>query len=273
MMGILNVTPDSFSDGGRFLTIETAVIQAQRMVEDGADILDIGGESTRPATFHTSSPLDPQEELDRIIPVIQAILITMPAIPISVDTYKSCVALKAVETGAAMINDISAMRADVNMPNLISSLSVPVCLMHMPGLPTSIPSHPDYEDVVSNVRQFLEERIESAISAGILRDNLIIDPGFGFGKTVEQNLNILRRLQEICIPGVPLLSGTSRKSMIGKTLADLPPNDRLEGTAATVVMSIMNGASIVRVHDVREMSRVVRMTDAVLHAQDVPVVY
>ena len=189
----------------------------------------------------------------------------MPEVPISVDTYKSAVAIKAVEAGAAMINDISAMRADIGMSAVVSDIGVPVCIMHMPGLPTALLSNPHYIDVVTEVKTHLEARITAAISAGIERDNLIIDPGFGFGKTVEQNLLLLRRLDEISIPGIPLLSGTSRKSMIGKTLGNLPPNDRLEGTAATVVMSIMKGASIVRVHDIREMGRAAQMTDAVLH--------
>ena len=182
------------------------------------------------------------------------------------DTYKSNVAHKAIEAGAAMINDISAMRADIGMSAVAAELGVPICLMHIPGLPTAIPLCHQYSDVVSDVKSYLEERIETAIAAGIERDNLIIDPGFGFGKTVEQNLILLRRLREICVPGIPLLSGTSRKSLIGKTLGDLPLDDRLEGTSATVAISIMNGASIVRVHDVREMSRVARMTDAILHA-------
>ncbi len=266
VMGILNITPDSFSDGGRFLTQENAAIQAQKMVEDGADILDIGGESTRPATFRSSDPLDTEEELRRILPIIEYLTQYFPEIPISVDTYKSSVAIKAVEAGAAMINDISALRADLHMRKAAGKLGVPVCLMHMPGLPMNIPAHPEYKDIAAEVKIFLDTQIEAALKAGISRENLVIDPGFGFGKSVVQNLQLLRRLPELIVPGIPMLSGTSRKSMIGKTLGDLPPDQRVEGTAATVAISIMNGASLIRVHDVKEMSRVAKMTDAVMQA-------
>ena len=270
IMGVLNVTPDSFSDGGRFFTPDAALLQAERMVAEGADILDIGGESTRPATFTTGAPLDADEELRRILPIIRALSERMPAIPISVDTYKARVARQAVEAGAAMINDISALRADSAMAATVAELGTPVCLMHMPGLPTALPSTPVYTDVVQEVRGHLNERTEAALAAGIAPENIVIDPGIGFGKTVAHNLELLRRLRELTTPLYPLLLGASRKSTIGKVLGDLPPEDRLEGTAATVALSIANGAAIVRVHDVKEMTRVARMSDAIVRGWPPP---
>ena len=267
-MGVLNVTPDSFSDGGRFFVPHEALAQAVRMVEDGADILDIGGESTRPATFATGSPLDAAEEMRRILPIIQAITARMPEVPISVDTYKAAVARRAVEAGAAMVNDISALRADPEMAATVAALAVPVCLMHMPGLPTAVPAGPVYADVIREVREHLMERAEAAIAAGIAPENIVLDPGFGFGKTVAHNLDLLRRLRELTTPSYPLLLGTSRKSTLGAVLGDLPPNDRLEGTAATVALSIANGAAIIRVHDVREMARVAKVSDAIVRGWD-----
>ncbi len=264
VMGVLNVTPDSFSDGGRFLAQEEAVAHARRMVAEGADILDIGGESTRPATFRTHSPLDAEEELRRILPVIEALTAEMPGVPISVDTYKAAVAQKAIEAGAELVNDISAMRADPEMAATVAELRVPVCLMHLLGLPTAIPAHPEYGDVVREVRAHLCERAAAAVQAGIAPENIVLDPGIGFGKTVAQNLELLRRLRELTTPDYPLLVGASRKSTIGKVLGDLPPEDRLEGTAAAVALSIANGAAIVRVHDVQAMSRVARMADAIV---------
>ena len=264
VMGILNLTPDSFSDGGSYATVDAALKAADRMLNEGADILDIGGESTRPSTFASHAPLPPDEEKRRILPVIEAIARRFPAIPISVDTYKADVARCAVEAGAVFINDISALRADPDMAPLLAETDLPVCLMHMPGLPTDLPRDPEYGDVVAEVRSHLRERAEFARSAGIRPENIVLDPGFGFGKTVPQNLDLLRRLHELTDLGYPLLSGMSRKSTIGRVLGDLPPSDRIEGTAATVAMSIAYGAAIVRVHDVREMARVARMSDAVV---------
>ena len=264
VMGILNVTPDSFSDGGLFCDPDQAVMRARQMVEEGADILDIGGESTRPATFASHAPLPPDEELRRILPVIEALHAQMPGVPLSVDTYKAETAHKTLQAGAAMINDISALRADPDMGRVIANASVPVCLMHLPGLPTALPLHPEYDDVVKDVAAHLRERADAAIQAGIAADNIVLDPGFGFGKNVAQNLELLRRLRELAALGYPLLLGTSRKSTIGKVLGGLPPEDRLEGTAATVALSIANGAAIVRVHDVKAMTRVARMTDAIV---------
>ncbi len=269
-MGVLNVTPDSFSDGGRFFVPHAALEHAERMVAEGADILDIGGESTRPATFTTGAPLSANEELRRILPIIQAIAERMPNVPISVDTYKASVARQAVEAGATMINDISALRADPNMAAAVAELGTPVCLMHLLGLPTEIPAKPFYEDVVHEVREHLMERATAALEAGILPTNIVLDPGIGFGKTVAHNLELLRRLRELTTPLYPLLLGASRKSTIGKVLGDLPPEDRLEGTAATVALSIANGAAIVRVHDVKEMTRVARMSDAIVRGWPPP---
>ena len=264
--GILNVTPDSFSDGGLFLNSDDALRQSERMLEEGADFLDIGGESTRPATFADNAPLTPKEELLRIRPIIKAIATRFPALPLSVDTYKSEVASEAILAGAAMLNDISAFRADPKMPGVAVDSGVPVCLMHLPGLPRSLTPNPVYVDVMKEVKTHLLERAAAAIAVGVKAERIILDPGFGFGKTLAQNLELLRRLRELAESGYLTLSGTSRKSMIGKVLGDLPPDDRLEGTAATVALSIANGASIVRVHDVKQMSRVVKMTDAVVRA-------
>ncbi len=264
IMGVLNITPDSFSDGGQFTTIDAALQAAEGMIRDGADIIDIGGESTRPATFATHAPLPSDEEKRRILPAIAAIALRFPGTPISIDTYKAGVARSALEAGAVFLNDISALRADPAMAPLAAEAGIPVCLMHIPGLPTSLPKHPQYGDVVADVRAHLRERAEAARAAGIAPQNIVLDPGFGFGKTAQQNLELLRRLRELTDLGYPLLVGTSRKSTIGKVLGDLPPSDRKEGTAATVALSIAYGAAIVRVHDVLEMARVARMSDAVV---------
>ncbi|MCS6775700.1 MAG: dihydropteroate synthase [Chloroherpetonaceae bacterium] len=264
IMGVLNVTPDSFSDGGLFFQVDAAVAHAERMVAEGAHIIDVGGESTRPATFTSLQPLDPDEERRRILPVIARIRERLPEVPVSVDTYKAAVARDAVAAGAVLVNDISALRADPEMATTVAALQVPVCLMHMPGLPKAIPADPGYTDVVAEVVAHLKERAEAAQAAGIAPQDILVDPGIGFGKSVSDNLALLRRLPEIAALGYPVLIGTSRKSMIGKVLGDLPPEDRLEGTAATVALSIAYGATMVRVHDVRAMARVARMTDAIV---------
>ncbi len=264
VMGILNVTPDSFSDGGLFLGASEAVARARQMADEGADILDVGGESTRPATFASHAPLPVEEELRRILPVLDAVRDALPHVPLSVDTYKASVAEQALGRGAAMINDISALRADPAMAALLARAGVPVCLMHLPGLPAAIPPEPVYGDVVQDVVEHLRERARFAIASGILSANIVLDPGIGFGKNAAQNLELLRRLRELTALNYPLLLGTSRKATIGKVLGGLPPHDRLEGTAATVALSIANGAAIVRVHDVRAMTRVTRMSDAIV---------
>ena len=261
-MGILNVTPDSFSDGGRFLDPAAAVRQARKMAANGADIIDIGGESTRPG----ADPLSVEEELGRILPVIKALADSVPT-PLSVDSYKAKVAERAVEAGAAMINDISALTFDPEMGRAAARLDVPICLMHIRGNPRNMQENPVYEDVTREVKEWLAERAIAAESAGIRRENIILDPGFGFGKKPVHNLELLRRLREITHLGFPVLSGWSRKSTIGKVLGGLPPEERVEGTAATVALSIAYGAAIVRVHDVKEMSRVARMADAVVRGR------
>ncbi len=259
VMGVLNVTPDSFSDGGRFFAPSAAIAQAERMAEEGADILDIGGESTRPG----SDPVPAEEELARILPVIEAVSARLP-IPISVDTYKATVARRAVEAGAAMVNDISAMTFDPEMAPTLAALQVPVCLMHIQGNPKTMQQNPVYANVAAEVRDWLAERAQAAVRAGIAPENILLDPGFGFGKTAAHNLELVRRLRELTALGYPLLLGVSRKSTIGRVLGGLPAEDRLEGTAAAVAICIANGASVVRVHDVKAMTRVVRMTDALV---------
>jgi dihydropteroate synthase len=264
IMGVLNVTPDSFSDGGRFLGAAAAVEAAEQMLADGADILDVGGESTRPATFTSHAPLPAGEEQRRILPVVSEIAQRFPDAPISVDTYKAAVARAAIDAGAVFVNDVSALRADPRMAPVVAEAGVPVCLMHLPGLPAAVKPCPAGEDVVALVRSHLAERATAARQAGIDAENIVLDPGFGFGKSASQNLELMRRLRELTDLGYPLLVGMSRKSTIGKVLGGLPVGERIEGTASTVALAIAYGAAIVRVHDVREMSRVARMSDAIV---------
>lgn len=260
VMGVLNVTPDSFSDGGRFYDPVRAVQHGLKLARDGADIIDVGGESTRPG----SEGIPVQEELRRVIPVIQALAHEVK-VPISVDTYKSEVAARALEAGAAMVNDISAMRFDPRMAEVVAEYGVPVVLMHMLGTPRDMQLDPRYKDLLGEILDFLRARIEWAISRGIAEDQIIVDPGIGFGKTLEHNLSLLKNLSRFCCLGRPILLGTSRKSFIGKLLG-VDVHQREEGTAATVALGICNGANIVRVHDVARMVPVVRVTDAVMKA-------
>ncbi|MBI4418576.1 MAG: dihydropteroate synthase [Ignavibacteriales bacterium] len=255
IMGVLNVTPDSFSDGGRYLSVGDAVGRGIAMVEEGADFLDIGGESSRPG----SDPISVDEELRRILPVIER-LTKAVSIPISVDTYKAEVARRALEAGASLVNDISSLTMDPMMRDVVVERGEGVVLMHMRGIPKTMQERPHYDNVVAEIKSFLEKQATLARKAGIRQ--VIIDPGIGFGKTLEHNLEILKKLKEFCELGYPVLVGPSRKSFIG-TILDLPPTQRLEGTAAAVAVSAMNGASIVRVHDVREMVRVVKIVDAI----------
>lgn len=252
IMGILNITPDSFTDGGRYPDSRSAVARAKKMVAEGADIIDLGGESTRPGYL----PVDAEEELARVLPVLQALVQELP-VPISIDTTKEAVARSALQAGVHMLNDQWALRSDPKMAGLAAAYGVPVVLMHNREKPV-------YGDLTGEIVAYWRESIQLALAAGVTEDKIILDPGFGFGKTVEQNLEVLRRLGELRRLGFPLLVGTSRKSTIGKVLGGLPVEERLEGTAATVAVSIVNGADIVRVHDVREMARVVRMTDAIV---------
>ncbi len=259
VMGILNVTPDSFSDGGRFIDPKAAVEHALRMVQDGADIIDVGGESTRPG----SDAISADEEAARVVPVISEISARVD-VPISIDTYKSQVAAAALDAGASIVNDISGGSFDADMPALIAERRCPAILMHIKGTPKNMQVDPTYDDLMGEVCGFLRKRVRAMVDVGVDERMLMIDPGIGFGKTVEHNIELLRRLRELKSIGRPIVVGTSRKSMIGRVLGDLPVEERLEGTAATVALSIANGADIVRVHDVKEMSRVARMTDAVV---------
>lgn len=249
IMGVLNVTPDSFSDGGRFFDREAAVERAENMEKDGADIVDIGGESTRPGAEEV--PL--KEELSRTVPVIEGIR-EITDVPISIDTYKSEVAERALDAGADMINDISAARFDPELARVAAERKVPLVLMHMQGTPQTMQENPTYDDPVREIIQFLEERINKAQELGVERKNIVVDPGIGFGKRLKDNYEILRRLEEFGGMDNPLLLGTSRKSFIGDTL-NLPPEERLEGTIASNVVGIIRGADILRVHDVKEMHR------------------
>ena len=258
VMGIVNVTPDSFSDGGLFFDAEDALKQGIALAEEGADIIDIGGESTRPG----AEPVDTADEIARVGPVIAALRERIGT-PISVDTTKADVAKAALDAGADIVNDVSAGRFDAQMLPLVAERDVPVVLMHMLGEPRTMQRDPHYDDVTVDVKAFLKERARAARDAGIARDKIVIDPGFGFGKTREHNLELLRTLRLLTELGYPVLAGTSRKSFIGATL-DLPVTERLEGTAATVALAIANGAAIVRVHDVGPMRRVASMVDAVL---------
>lgn len=261
-MGVLNVTPDSFYDGGRYAERESAVRRAMQMVDEGADIIDIGGESTRPG----SQPVSEEEELRRVLPVIEAVR-ARADVPISIDTTKSRVAEQALQAGACMVNDISGLGFDPRMAEVVAEFGALCCIMHIQGTPQTMQKNPHYDDVVRDISAYFEERVALAERAGVLSQNIWLDPGIGFGKTVEHNLQILRRLREFTAFGLPILIGTSRKSFIGKILGDLPPEDRLEGTAATVAVAIMNGANAARVHDVQAIVRVARMVDAVLRAQ------
>lgn len=257
IMGILNVTPDSFSDGGKFHKLEDALSEAHRLIAAGADIIDIGGESTRPGAQNV--PV--QEELKRVIPVISAL--RKKKILISIDTRKAAVAEAALSAGAHIINDISALRHDPRMAKVAAKYKVPVILMHMLKNPKTMQKNPVYKDLIFDIMTYFQESLEIAGRAGIKENRLIIDPGFGFGKTVEHNLEILKRLKEFKVLGRPILIGTSRKSTIGKILS-LPPSERLMGTAATVAIAISNGVDIIRVHDVAAMKKAAKMTDAIV---------
>jgi dihydropteroate synthase len=251
VMGILNVTPDSFSGDGLIGDVPTIVERAQRMVADGADILDIGGESTRP----DHAPVSVEEELRRVLPAIQAIARAVD-VPVSIDTSKAAVAKAALQAGASIINDVRGLTADPEMADVAARAKCPVVIMHDLKIESA-------ERLIPDITRELSLRIERSLAAGVEWDHIVIDPGFGFGKTADLNLILLRRLRELLALGRPILVGTSRKSTIGKVL-DAEPDDRMEGTAATVALAIANGADIVRVHDVHEMARVARMTDAVV---------
>lgn len=261
IMGILNVTPDSFFDGGLHYRTNDAVKHGLEMVNEGADIIDVGGESTRPF----SDPLPLEEELRRVIPVIKALSQEID-IPISVDTYKSEVARQALEAGAKMVNDISALRFDPAMGPLVAEAGVPIVLMHMKGTPKNMQANPSYKDVLGEIIGFLSKTIKKAVEIGIRRDLIIIDPGIGFGKSLDNNLKIIKELHRFSSVGHPILVGTSSKSFIGHVL-DLPVESRETGTMATIAAAVMNGANIVRAHNVKAAKETVTIIDAIMKVE------
>lgn len=256
-MGILNVTPDSFSDGGRFRAPEAARARAREMVREGAAIIDIGGESTRPG----AAPVSEQQELERVIPVIRALAAECP-VPLSIDTSKPAVMREAVAAGAGMINDVLALRAPAALETA-AGLGVPVCLMHMQGEPRSMQRAPRYDDVVAEVAGFLQRRVDACIAAGIPTERLLIDPGFGFGKTLGHNLSLLRHLSRLTQLNLPLLVGISRKSMLGAALGERPVEGRLAAGLAAALLAVRAGAVIVRSHDVAATVDALRLVEAV----------
>lgn len=258
LMGVLNVTPDSFSDGGEFNTPEAALTQAQRLVDAGVDILDIGGQSTRPGAEEVSEAA----ELQRVLPVVKAVRSSL-SVPISVDTTRAAVAKEAVAVGADMVNDISGGTFDPDMFPVVAQLGVPIILMHIRGTPQTMQKLTDYHNVIDEIYQFLEGQIRAAINAGIVRSRLIIDPGIGFAKTAEQNVQLLQQLSAFRSLGVPILVGVSRKSFIGRILHQPDPKQRVWGTAAACCAAIASGSDILRVHDVSEMHDVCRVADAI----------
>jgi dihydropteroate synthase len=262
VVGILNVTPDSFSDGGDFLDPEAAAEHAVAMLDEGAGILDLGGESTRP----DSDPVSQEEEIRRVVPVLQRILSVRPEAVISVDTYRAGTATAALELGARLINDVTALRGDPRMVSVIEEAACPVILMHMQGEPKTMQKEPHYEDVVREVRDFLVERAEYAVAAGIRPENVIVDPGIGFGKNLEHNLALLRDLDAVVDVGFPVLVGASRKRFIGRITGVQEARERVFGTVATTVLAYMQGAKLFRVHDVRANREALAVAEAVLRA-------
>lgn len=262
IMGILNVTPDSFSNGGLYLDKERAVEHGLRMVEEGADMIDIGGESTRPG----AKPIDINEELERVIPVIQT-LSKKITIPISIDTYKSDLAQRAIDAGAEIINDISGLNFDPSMAKVAAKEDIPIILMHIRGTPETMQKDIHYDSIFSEIILYLKGSIQKAVNAGVDPKKIIIDPGIGFGKTLNDNLIIIKNLKEFKILGKPILLGTSRKSFIGKLL-NAEPKDRLEGTLSSIAIGVLNGAHIIRTHDVLQAKRAIAIADAIRFASD-----
>lgn len=259
LMGILNVTPDSFSDGGEFFGVKPAVVQAEKMLDEGAHIIDLGGESTRPG----SDPVSPEEELRRVLPVVRGILESRPETKISIDTYRASTAEAALDAGARVVNDVTALRGDSRMAGLVAERGCPVVLMHMLGEPKSMQRDPRYDDVVREVRDFLVGRVEYAISAGVREENVILDPGIGFGKILRHNLELLNGLNVFVELGFSVLVGASRKSFLGKILGSDATGDRLFGTVATNVIAYERGATLFRVHDIRANKEALEVAAAV----------
>ncbi|MBI4823494.1 MAG: dihydropteroate synthase [Nitrospirae bacterium] len=258
VMGILNVTPDSFSDRGLYMDKLSAIERALEIEDEGADIIDIGGQSTRPG----SEPVSVEEEIRRTVPLISAISGRLD-IPISIDTYRGEVAKRAIEAGASIVNDISGLRFDPEMASVVARSSVPVIIMHIKGTPKDMQKSPKYKALILEIMDYLKEGIRIATGAGIREDMIVIDPGIGFGKTFDHNLEIIKNLHEFTLLEKPILIGPSRKAFIGRILGDAPPEERLEGTAGAVAISVFNGANIVRVHDVARMLKVVKVADAI----------
>lgn len=257
-MGIVNVTPDSFSDGGLYLNKKDAVRQALKLVSDGADIIDIGGESTRPG----SAPVSLQEELDRTIPVIDE-LSKLTDTPISIDTYKSEVAEEAIKSGASIINDISGLGYDDKMASVASYYKVPIIIMHIKGTPNDMQKDPSYTALIPEIMDYFRERLKKALRFGISEEQIVIDPGIGFGKTFNHNLEILNRLSEFLVFQKPIAIGVSRKAFIGAITGNSPASERLEGTISASAIAVYNGANIVRVHDVKETLKAMKVVDAI----------
>ena len=264
IMGVLNVTPDSFSDGGRYFNSEKAIEHGLAMAKDGADIIDVGGESTRPY----SEKISINEELDRVIPVIQGLSRELN-IPISIDTYKSEVARQALKAGASMINDISALSFDPHMLSIVSKAQVPVVLMHMKGTPRNMQENPIYEDLIPEILTLLRNAIDRAVKQGIRKDLIIVDPGIGFGKTFDHNLEIIRELNQFRVLERPILLGPSRKAFIGHIL-DKEVHERDTGTMATIAAGIMNGADMIRVHNIKMAMETVKMIQAIKTGRFIP---
>ena len=260
-MGIVNVTPDSFSDGGKFFSKEASFEHAVRLLKDGADILDIGGESSRPG----AKPVSLEEEMDRVLPVIVKVHSEFPHAIISIDTTKAQVAQEAIKAGAKIINDISGLSNDKNMVNIVATYEVPIVIMHMQGKPETMQDKPFYNDLIIDIKSFFQERINYVSKFGIKKEQIILDPGIGFGKTFKDNFKLINHLEKFCDLGIPILIGPSRKSFIGNALNE-EPEFRLEGTSAAVSAGILRGARIVRVHDVHQIKKVVKITDLIKEA-------
>jgi dihydropteroate synthase len=261
VVGILNVTPDSFSDGGNFLDPDAAAEHAVAMLDEGAEILDVGGESTRPG----SEPVSQEEEIRRVVPVLERILASRPEAVVSVDTYRAGTATAALEAGARLINDVTALRGDPRMATVVKEAACPVILMHMQGEPKTMQEEPHYEDVVREVRDFLGERAEYTVAAGVRPENVIVDPGIGFGKNLEHNLALLRNLDAVVDLGFPVLIGASRKTFIGRITGAQEARERVFGTVATTVLAYQQGVTFFRVHDVRANREALAVAESVLH--------
>jgi dihydropteroate synthase len=259
IVGILNVTPDSFSDGGNYLDPDAAAWHAAAMLDAGAAIVDVGGESTRPG----SEPVSQEEEIQRVVPVIERIIAARPEAVISMDTYRSGTAAAALEAGARLVNDVTALRGDPRMVSVVAEAECPVILMHMQGEPKTMQKEPSYQDVVGEVREFLAQRVEQAVAAGVGPENIIVDPGIGFGKKLEHNLTLLRNLDAIVGLGFPVLVGASRKTFIGKITGVQEASERVFGTVATTVLAYERGATIFRVHDVSANRDALAVAEAV----------